>query len=109
MPLAAWLAGWYGLPRALLLVTGVANLLYAAYSFSLAVRPRRSMGSVGVLVVANLSLAVACGLWAAIYWGPSTVIGKIHLIGEGLFVGALAVAEWTQRERLAAPRARGGP
>jgi len=40
--LGGWLSRWYGLPQQLLLFMGAANLLYASYSFSLAVRPRRS-------------------------------------------------------------------
>jgi hypothetical protein len=57
--LGEWLSGLHALPRGLLLFTGVANLLYASYSFTLsftlATRSRRRRGLVTLLVAANLS------------------------------------------------------
>ncbi len=41
--LSGWLSRLEGLPWEVLLFTGAANLLYASYSFSLAVRSERPM------------------------------------------------------------------
>jgi hypothetical protein len=32
--------------------------------------------------------------------GTASAFGLAHLVGEGLFVGGLAVLEWRRRERL---------
>ena len=52
---APFLSGLHALPRSLLLVTGVANLAYGAFSFTLARRARRPMALVQVLAVANVA------------------------------------------------------
>ncbi len=79
---APFLSGLHALPRSLLLVTGVANLAYGAFSFTLARRARRPMALVQVLAVANVAWGVACMVTAAI-------------------VAALGVLEWRYREQLA--------
>jgi hypothetical protein len=92
--LSEWLSGLEGLPRAILLFTGVANLIYASYSFSLAVRSKRPMLSITLLVFANLAWVPVClGLLVA-FSGSVTTFGVAHLVGEAAFVGGLAVAEW---------------
>jgi hypothetical protein len=50
-----WLSGLHALPRELLLLNAAVNLLYASFSFSLAVRTRRPPPLIKVLVFANLS------------------------------------------------------
>jgi hypothetical protein len=101
--LSDWLSRLEGLPRDVLLFTGVANLVYASYSFSLAVRSKRPMPFITALVVANLAWVPVClGLLIA-FSESVTPFGMAHLIGEAIFVGALAVAEWRDRERLASP------
>lgn len=102
LALNGWLSGLTGLPRELLLVVGVVNLLYAAFSFSLARRPTRPPHLIRVLVAANLAWAAACVVAAAYFLGTATVFGVGQLAGEGVFVAALAGAEWRFRDRLAA-------
>ncbi|HEX8432550.1 MAG TPA: hypothetical protein VF625_14765 [Longimicrobium sp.] len=98
--LGGWLARWYALPRGLLWFMGAVNLLYATYSFSLAVRARRSRGSINLLVLANLAWVPVCLALAASFRGSASVYGLTHLVGEALFVGALALVEWRWREHL---------
>ena len=98
--LGAWLSGLYGLPRDLLLFMGAVNLLYACYSFSRAVRARRSRASINLLVCANLAWVPVCLGLAVMFRESATLLGLAHLIGEGIFVGGLAMLEWSQRDQL---------
>lgn len=100
LTLGGWLSRLYALPHELLLFTGGVNLLYGAYSFSLAVRMQRPMSLIKLLVGANLGWAVVCLGLAVAYGSQATLFGIAHLAGEALFVGGLAVLEWTQRDRL---------
>ncbi|MEM6327110.1 MAG: hypothetical protein AAF791_08330 [Bacteroidota bacterium] len=100
LTLSGWLADVYGLPRGLLLVTGVANLAYASYSFSLARRRERPMAGLTLLAAANMAWAVPCLAWAWIYGPDATWLGLGHLLTEAVVVGGLGAVEWTQRERL---------
>ena len=100
LPLAGWLSRLEGLPREVLLFTGVANLLYAALSFSLAVRRVRPMRLLTLLVVANLVWVPVCVGLAVFFGGQATPFGFAHLLGEVCFVGGLAVLEWIHRHQL---------
>ena len=100
LTLAPWLAEWHRLPHDFLLLMGAANLGYGAYSLTLARQARRPMALIGLLVLANLTWAVLCLRWAAIYWDTASPLGLLHLIGEGVFVGGLAILEWRWRELL---------
>lgn len=100
LALSGWLSPLYALPRGLLLLSGGVNLMYASYSFSLAVRAKRPKGLINLLVFANLAWAVVCLRWAVVFSESATLFGLGHLVGEALFVGALAGLEWSQRERL---------
>ena len=102
LSLSGWLSDLHGLPRGLLLVTGAANLAYASYSFSLAVRARRPRRLIVLLVVANLTWAVVCLGLAAAFSASATGFGLAHLVAEAVVVGGLAVLEWSQRDRLLA-------
>ncbi len=102
LSLSGWLSVLHGLPRGVLVFTGAANLAYATYSFSLAVRDRPPRGLLYTLVAANAAWAVVCVALAAAFDGTATVFGLGHLVGEGAFVGGLAASEWAQRERLLA-------
>ncbi|WP_412061459.1 hypothetical protein [Rubrivirga sp. IMCC45206] len=96
----AWLSGLYGLPREQVLLIGGANLTYAAFAFALAVRPRRPMPLLVLLVVANATWAVLCARWALRYADTASVFGLAHLWAEAGVVGGLAVAEWRCRNAL---------
>jgi hypothetical protein len=106
LALSGWLAGLEGLPRSILVFTGCVNLLYGSFSLSLALRPRRPLGLIRVLAVANVAwLPVCLGLLAA-HAGSATPFAVAHLGGEGLYVAGLGILEWRNRHRLAgtAPR-----
>lgn len=97
---SGWLSQLEGLPREVLLFTGGVNLLYASYSFSLAVRAERPMPLIKLLVFANLAWVPVClGLAATFFWS-ATPLGFMHLVGEAIFVGGLALLEWRQRNLL---------
>lgn len=85
-----WLSRLCMLPRSFLLFIGGVNLVYASYSFSLAVRDKRSRYSINLLVFANLTWAVLCLAWPVIFWQSVTRFGIGHLVGESIFVGGLA-------------------
>ncbi len=98
--LSGWLSELYALPRPLLVFMGAANLAYGTYSGTLARRARRPYGMLVLLVAANATWAVLCGLAAVGLADTASAFGLAHLIGEGLFVAGLAALEWRERERL---------
>ena len=95
-----WLQEWYRLPMNLLLLNVAANLTYASYSLSLAMRTRRPKVLILLLIVANLMWAVLCLRWIFVYAGTASLFGLAHLLAEALFVGGLAGLEWRWREQL---------
>ena len=97
---SGFLSRLYGLPRALLLFTGVANVLYASYSFALATRPIRPRSLIIALALANSLWAVVCTCLALLVATSATAFGLVHLLGEALFVGGLATLEWRWRDHL---------
>ena len=99
---SGWLSHLEGLPQEVLLFTGVVNLLYASYSFSLAVRAERPLRLIKLLVFANLAWVPVClGLIAA-FSATVTPFAFVHLVGEAIYVGGLAVLEWHNRDLLLA-------
>ncbi|WP_043309779.1 hypothetical protein [Pseudomonas sp. ML96] len=103
LALGAWLSDLYSLPRELLLFIGVVNLIYASYSFSLALRGNRPRLLLYGLIVGNSLWAGVCVAMALQFAGDSSLFAQLHLIGEALFVGALAALEWRWREQILAP------
>lgn len=100
LALSGWLSELYALPRPLLVAMGAANLAYGTYSGALASRARRPYGLLVLLVAANATWAVLCGLAAVRLAGSASAFGLAHLVGEGLFVAGLAALEWRERARL---------
>lgn len=98
--LSVWLSRFYGLPREVLLFMGAVNLLYATYSFSLAMRTRRPKPMINLLVFANLAWTPVCLGLAVRFAESATIFGMGQLIGEAVFVGGLAGLEWKWREQL---------
>ena len=107
LALSGWLSGFHGLPRSLLIFVGAVNLLYGAYSFSLAVRVERSPALIKLLVCGNACWAIACVVLATSFLGRATVFGLAHLYGEAILVGGLAALEWHQRHHLVRRRYSG--
>ena len=95
------LADLYAMPHAWLRLIGAINLLYACLSGSLALRDRRPVRWIAALSIANGVWSVACVGIAVAMAGTATPFGMTHLLGEGVFVGCLAVLEWRWRNRLA--------
>ena len=98
--LASPLSVWYQVPRDFLIFMGIVNLAYAAYSLSLARRPRRPMAMILFLICANGIWGALCLWWAFDFRETAGWLGIGHFIIEGLFVGGLAVWEWCWRESL---------
>lgn len=94
------LPGWYGLLPEVVLTIGLANVTYAAYSFSLARRSRRPRALLLLLIAANSLWAVACVVAAVYFAGSASMLGLGHLLTEGLVVAGLARLEWQARDRL---------
>lgn len=95
-----WLSEWYGLPRDLLSIIAVVNLVYALNSISLAMRSIRPEKMILLLVCANLAWAMVCLVLAILYRESATFFGLGHLVLEALFVGGLACLEWRWRKLL---------
>lgn len=89
----------HGLPERVVILLGAANLVYAAYSFSLALDPGRTVRRIEVLVYANAAWAVVCLGLAVGYGAQASAFGFVHLVGEAIFVGGLAAVEWRLRHR----------
>ena len=98
-----WLAALYGMPTDLLVFIGTANVLYASYSLSLAIRRTRTPLLLNTLIVANGIWALVCVGMAVRWAGTATLFGMAHLLAEALFVGRLASLEWKWRGLLLAP------
>lgn len=98
LALVDWLATLYQFAPGLVLFIAAANLLYGAYSTTLARRAGRgqwpSRRAVDVLIVANAAWAVVClGLLLAT-WRSASAFGSIHVALEGGYLAALAAYEW---------------
>lgn len=101
LSLHEWLAVLGGLPPRVVVAIGGANLLYAIVSLSLWIRPTRPPYLVVALVVANLAWSATCiGLMIG-YSSALTSLGRLHLGGEAIWVGVLAVLEWRHRAAMA--------
>ena len=92
--LHTWISDWYNLPKNILLFTGVANVLYACYSFSLAINKKRKRIAIIILIIANASWVLVCIYLAITHWMTANFLGIGHLLLEALFVGWLACLEW---------------
>lgn len=94
------LAALEGLPEGVLVFVGVVNLLYGAYSCSLAVRRARPPRLIYLLVAANLGWVPVCLALLVGHASSATLFAYAHLGGEALYVGALAILEWRNRALL---------
>lgn len=101
--LVDWLTSLYGMPTDLLVFIGIANVLYASYSLSLAIRRTRTPLLLNALIVANSVWALLCVGLAVRWAGTATMFGMAHLLAEALFVGRLASLEWKWRGLLLGP------
>lgn len=98
--LHSWLADLYALPERFVLLMGIANLAYASYSFSLALRAQRPFLLIAILVSGNIVWGALCLFWLTSYWGQASWLGAAQLLLEGVFVGGLGFIEWFNRDKL---------
>lgn len=90
-----WVADLYSLPITLVRALAWVNLAYSSFSFTLAMASREGrVPLLRVVAVANLVWTLCCFVLAARWLGEASVFGLAHLVGEGIFVGALGVLEW---------------
>lgn len=82
-----------GVPRGVMIFMGVVNLGYGAFSSSLARSDAPSPRAVSFLVRANLAWVVVCFALAVHFARPGSWLGAAYALVEGIFVGALALAE----------------
>jgi hypothetical protein len=82
-----------GLPDAVLYLVGWANLSYASYACSLALRRRWPPDAIRLLIVANAGWACACLLLAALLARGAAPLGLAYLLAEAVFVAGLAWLE----------------
>lgn len=97
---SGWLSALYGLSAGFVIGHALVHLIYGAYSFSLAVRKRRPMSLLLLLVFGNAAWAVSCLVMAGSIFGDATVFAVAHFILEGIYVGGLAIIEWNWRKTL---------
>lgn len=97
LTLAAPIAALDGLPREVVLMSGLANLAYGSYSGSLAsvatLRGAAPRPAVKLLIAANLAWALVCIVLLARHGSEATMLGWLHIGGEGLYVAGLALLE----------------
>ena len=89
-----------GLPSAIVIGMGVANLAYGSYSLFVTTRKRRAKVLVEYLSVANLSWLIVCVFIVTFNWERVTPLGILHVIGEGIYVAGLGAAEWIWKNEL---------
>lgn len=98
LALREWFAELHRFPVGLVLFIGIANLLYASYSGSLAalasLQKTPSRRAIEVLVVGNLLWMAFCAAVLVATWSSASGFGSAHVGLEGLFVGLLAAAEY---------------
>lgn len=102
--LLTWLQDLYQLPKELLMSIAFTNLLYAAYSLSLSQLKNISVFLIIALVTANSIWVINCLRLAVNYYDIASIFGLLHLLGEALFVAALAYFEWKWRGTLVTHR-----
>lgn len=99
--LSDWLSALYGLSAGFVIGHAFVHLTYGTYSFSLAVRKRRPMQLLLILIFANAAWGSFCLIFVITITGSASDFAVGHFVLEGLYVGTLAVIEWNQREALA--------
>lgn len=100
------IAGFYGMPVAVVAFVALANVAYGSYSSRLAWRASRgvlpSRRAVEVLAFANACWPLVCVALLVLTRATASIFGQLHLVLEGVYVFALAVVEWRWlRPRLA--------
>ncbi len=90
-----------GLPESTVISMGVANLIYGAFSLFVTTRQRRHIGLVRTLALANMAWLAVCVGIVVRWFNTATAVGVLLIVGEGVYVAALGLIEWTWRAILA--------
>ncbi len=107
--LSPWLSELFRLPTSYIRALGAANLIYGAYSFSLARRKTRPLALIQILVLANAAWTFVCLLAVYRLGNQASPFALAHFTLEGSWVAFLAKIEWDERARLAAVGFPAGP
>lgn len=98
LALHSWLVALHQLPSALVWLIGAANVGYACYSGSLALRASRARRvprlAVNLLIAANFAWTFVCAGMLLSHWSVVSPWGVAHLLAEGAFVAGLATLEF---------------
>ena len=94
------ISSWENLPLETVVLTGAANLAYGVYSLFVTTRKKRPLILVKMLAIANITWLLVCVAIAAMYWRQISLIGIVHVIGEGIYVAGLGFVEWKMKESL---------
>ena len=94
------ISNWENLPLATVVLMGAANLAYGVYSLFVTTRKKRPLILVKMLAIANITWLLVCVAIAAMYWRQISLIGIVHVIGEGIYVAGLGFVEWKMKESL---------
>ena len=97
----SWLSRLEGLPESMVVVMGLANLVYGLFSLFVTTRPVRPARLIQTLAVANLFWLVVCVGVVLVWWDVITSVGVSLIVGEGVYVATLGAVEWLWREHLA--------
>ena len=80
---------------------GIANLVYGFYSLYVTTQKPRPLRLVQILAVANMAWLIACLSIATFFWQEISILGLVHVVGEGIYVAALGAVEWKFQKNLA--------
>ncbi|MEZ6186672.1 MAG: hypothetical protein R3F62_16885 [Planctomycetota bacterium] len=103
LALHPWIAELYGLTPRFVLTLGAVNLSYASFGTAFTLSRGRPPWLLYTLIGANLLWTCVCVALAVSYWDQAGRLGRLHLLGEGAFVGGLGLLEWRCRSAILAP------
>lgn len=103
LALSQWLSHWERLPIHVVIFMGLANLAYGTFSLFVATRQIRPAWLITTLASANMLWIVVCIVIACRWWEQISILGLAHVMGEGIYVFGLGLAEWRLRQKLVSP------
>ena len=98
------LSNWEGLPLSVVAFMAIMNLVYGAFSLFITLRKHRPIILVRILAIANMAWLLVCIAIVATWFNQLTLLGWIHVLGEGLYVATLGWVEWKWRDRIGTTR-----
>ena len=95
------ISNWEGLPLVVVLAMGMVNLAYGSFSLYVTTRKNRPLSLIKILAIANMFWLLVCCVIVVVHWNQISILGILHLIGEGIYVAALGKVEWKLKDSLA--------